>query len=173
MGYQFSFDVNPADETDIRMNAYNPDGLGTDHDAAGGPAVLSRPGILSAGPFARREPVATYVMAEGEELEWNEYRDTTLETAWGEIEGYIGDEDFPSGTLLKTATEAVDSDSSESIIVSFANHTLTPGIDYIEGDSIRLTLGESYLASAVYKVAAVSVQDSEDGAQYQVEFQPT
>lgn len=172
MGYQFSFDVNPADASDIRMNAYNPDGMGTDHSTGDGPAILSRPGILSAGPFARREPFATYFMVEGENFEWNEYRDTTLETAWGEIEGYIGDQDLPSGVLLKTATEQVTADVSESIIVSFAGHTLTPGIDYVEGDTIRLTLGDIYLPSETFKVAAISVQDSEIEPHYQVEFQP-
>jgi hypothetical protein len=172
MGYQFSFDVNPADDTDIRMNAYNPDGMGTDHSTGDGPAILSRPGILSAGPFARREPVATYSMVEGEDFVWDEFRNTAMETPWGEIETYIGDEDLPSGVLLKTATEIINSDASESIIVSFAGHTLTAGIDYIEGDKIRLTLGDTFLTSAVFRVAAITIQDNEVEPQFQVEFQP-
>jgi hypothetical protein len=173
LGYQFSFDVNPADETDIRMNAYNPDWIGTDHPANNGPAVLSRPGVLSAGPFTRREPVATYAMVEGAEFEWSEARNTDIETAWGEIETYIGDEDLPSASLLKTAGEVIDSDVSESIIVQFAGHTLTPGIDYVEGDTIRLTLGESILPTDTFRVAAITVQDNEVEPQFQVEFQPS
>jgi len=172
MGYEFSIDVNPADETEWRFNAYNPDGMGTDHSASDGPAVLSRPGVLSAGPFLRREPVATYAMVEGDELNWNEYRDTNIETAWGELETYFGSQDSLKGSLLKQATEIVTSDPSESLIFSFAGHLLTPVIDYDVGDLIRVSVGESIYPSAVFRVAAISVRDSEIEPQFQVEFQP-
>jgi len=172
MGYEFSIDVNPADEAEWRFNAYNPDGMGTDHSIADGPAVLSRPGVLAAGPFLRREPVATYAMVEGDELQWEEYRDTDMETNWGEIETYFGSQDSIKGSLLKQATEIVTSDLGESLIFSFAGHPLVPTIDYDVGDLIRVSVGESIYPSAVLRVAAISVQDSEIEPQFQVEFQP-
>lgn len=172
MGYEFSVDVNPADETEWRFNAYNPDGMGTDHSTSDGPAVLSRPGVLSAGPFIRREPVATYAMVEGDELHWAEYRDTAMETAWGEVETYFGSQDSLEGSLLKLATKIVTSDFGESLIFSFAGHTLTPIVDYDVGDLIRVTIGESIYPSTVFRVAAISVSDNEIEPQFQVEFQP-
>jgi len=172
MGYEFSIDVNPADETEWRFNAYNPDGMGTDHSAADGPAILSRPGVLSVGPFLRREPIATYAMVEGDELEWAEYRDTNMEAAWGELETYFGSQDSLKGSLLKQATEIIVSDPSESLIFSFAGHLLTPVINYDIGDLVRVSIGESIYPSAVFRVAAISVRDSEIEPQFQVEFQP-
>jgi len=172
MGYEFWIDVNPADETEWRLNIYNPDGLGTDHTTGDGPAVLSRPGLMAAGPFLRREPVASYAMVEGDELAWAEYRDTAIETAWGEIETYDGSRDSLSGTLSKQAIEIIDSDASESLVLSFSGHTLTPGIDYDVGDIIRVTIGDTFLVSSAFRVAAISVADNEVEPQFQVEFQP-
>ena len=172
MGYEFSIDVNPADETDWRFNAYNSGNMGTDHSVGDGPAILSRPGLMAAGPFLRREPVASYTMAEGDNFYWDEYRDTAIETNWGEIETYIGSQDSLSGVLLKQATEVVTSDGGESLILSFAGHPLTAGIDYDVGDTIRVTLGDDYYPSATFRVAAISVSDDEVEPQFQVEFQP-
>lgn len=172
MGYEFSIDVNPADETEWRFNAYNSGNMGTDHTAGDGPAILSRPGLMAAGPFLRREPVASYTMVEGDNFYWDEYRDTAIETVWGEIETYIGSQDSLSGVLLKQATEVVTSDGGESLILSFAGHLLTAGIDYDVGDTIRVTLGDAYYPSAKFRVAAISVSDDEVEPQFQVEFQP-
>lgn len=173
MGYEFSVDVDPADETIWRFNAYNPDNMGTDHSLLNGPAILSRPGLMAAGPFLRREPVSTYTMVEGDEFYWGEYRDTAIENNWGEIETYVGAQDSLSGILTKQATEVVSSDPGESLVLSFAGHTLTPGKDYDVGDLIRITLGDIYWPSSVFRVAAISVQDNEVEPQFQVEFQPT
>jgi len=172
MGYEFSIDVNPADETDWRLNAYNPGNMGTDHSVLDGPAILSRPGLMAAGPFIRREPVSTYTMVEGDNFYWEEYRDTAIETNWGELETYLGSPDSLSGVLLKHATEIVTSDASESLILSFAGHLLTPGINYDVGDTIRITLGDMYYPSSKFRVAAISVSDNEIEPQFQVEFQP-
>ncbi len=172
MGYEFSLDVNPGDETDWRLNAYNPKNMGTDFTAADGPAILSRPGLMSAGPFVRREPVATYAMVEGDELYWGEYRDLAIETNWGEIETYQGLQDSLSGVLLKQATDIITSDSSESLVLLFAGHNLTPLVDYIIGDTIRVTIGDTYYPSAMFRVATISVRDNEVEPEFQVEFQP-
>ncbi len=172
MGYEFSVDVDPADETIWRFNAYNSGNMGTDHSVLDGPAVLSRPGLMSAGPFLRREPISTYTMVEGDSFYWEEYRDTAIETNWGEIETYLGSQDSLSGILLKHATEIVTSDAGESLILSFAGHTLTPTINYDVGDTIRVTIGDMYYPSAKFRVAAISVRDDEIEPQFQVEFQP-
>ncbi len=172
MGYEFSVDVDPADETKWRLNAYNSGNMGTDYSALDGPAILSRPGLMAAGPFLRREPISTYTMVEGDNFYWEEYRDTAIETNWGEIETYLGSQDSLSGILLKQATEIVTSDVGESLILSFSNHTLTPLVNCIIGDTFRVTIGSMYYASAKFRVAAVSVRDDEVEPQFQVEFQP-
>ena len=172
LGYQFTLDVNPADDTDWQLNAYNPDWVGTDHTAADGPAVLSKPGVVSAGPFVRREPTATYTMAEGADLEWDDYRDTDMETVWGEIEEYVSVPDMPVTSLARTAEEVVTADTGESLVMSFQNHNLVPGIDYVEGDTIYVTVGESFQPTRKYRVAGISGADTTTTPTYQVEFQP-
>jgi len=166
--------VNPADETEWILNAYNPGTLGTDLSAADGPAILPGRGLISAGPFIRREPRATLGIAEGADNRWEHYRNFDMEVAWGEIEDYLGTEDISAASLIAAATELVESDEGESLILSFQGHRLTPGIDYVEGDEIRISLGENILPSGVYTVAAISVRDTPGDSEplYQVEFQP-
>jgi len=173
LGYEFSIRPASGDDTDWEFNIYNPGNMGTDHSTADGPAILSRPGVLSAGPFLRREPVATYAMVEGADLEWDEYRNATMETTWGEIETYLSLQEMPFGELGRTAQEIVEGDKGESLVMSFAGHTLTPGVDYDVGDSIRVSVGESINPSAVYRCVDVTVKDDEVEPQFQVEFEPT
>jgi len=174
LGYTFTMTVNPADETEWILNAYNPGTLGTDLSAADGPAILPGRGLISAGPFIRREPRATLGIAEGADNRWEHYRNFDMEVAWGEIEDYLGTEDISAASLIAAATELVESDEGESLILSFQGHRLTPGIDYVEGDEIRISLGENILPSGVYTVAAISVRDTPGDSEplYQVEFQP-
>jgi len=117
--------------------------------------------------------VATYAMVEGADLEWDEYRNATMETTWGEIETYLSLQEMPFGELGRTAQEIVEGDKGESLVMSFAGHTLTPGVDYDVGDSIRVSVGESINPSAVYRCVDVTVKDDEVEPQFQVEFEPT
>ncbi|KKK54950.1 hypothetical protein LCGC14_3079500, partial [marine sediment metagenome] len=77
LGYEFDMRPDPADDTDLRIEAYNPDALGTDQTTGDGGAIID--GFIAAGPLIRREPAATYVMVEGESLQWADTRNTTLE----------------------------------------------------------------------------------------------
>ena len=173
LGYEFTMTVDPTDDTVWQLNAYEPGTIiGTDHSIADGPAITSKSGVVSVGPFVRREPPATYGMAEGDNLHWAEYRNLPLETVWGEIEGYLGTQDISAGSLAAAATELVDGDSSESLVLTFQLPDPEPIIDYDVGDWIRITLADSFLRSRIYLVAAISVRDSEPAEQYQVEFQP-
>jgi len=164
LGYEFDFVPDPADDSVLEFSAYNPNGLGSDLTTGDGLAVVN--GFVALGPLVRREPAATYLMVEGDELEWADDRDTGLETAWGEIEDYIGSKDQMIDNLGTQATQELNLDGLEGIRFTLQGSTLTPGIDYKIGDIVRITPG--VIASARYRVFDITVQGSDPEDIFQV-----
>jgi hypothetical protein len=171
LGYEFSIDLNPADETDWRLNAYLSGQMGTDRTTTG-PAILSRPGIVNLGPIIRREPQATYVMVEGDDNKWADYRDTAMETAWGELEDYVGNADLLEGSLVLQAIEHVTSDKAETIVVNIQGGNVTPAVDFGIGDRITVSIAESILPRSEYRVVGINIRSVEPEAIFQVELEP-
>jgi len=167
LGYEFSFDVNLADHTDWQLNAYNPQGMGATLTTA----ILSRPGIASAGPIPQPRPYASYIMVEGEELFWGEAGEPEIEAEWGPIDEYL-----PSQNVLDTVTLTSEADAilengyNVPVVVTFRGSTLVPGINYLLGDIIPLNLSESIINESV-RVIGISVSDSEIEPTFQVEFE--
>jgi hypothetical protein len=168
LGYEFDIRPDPADDTDLRFEAYNPGGLGTDQTTGDGGAIID--GFVTAGPFIRREPPATYMMVEGESLAWADTRNATLETPWGEIEGYVGSKDNLVTSLATQASAELADIGQVELRVTLANPTLTPGIDYRIGDIVRVTPG--VIATARYRVMGITVKGAEPEPLWQVSYEP-
>ena len=167
LGYEFDMRPDPADDTDIRLEAYNPGALGVDTTTGDGAAIID--GFVAVGPLIRREPRATYVMAEGEDLIWDDTRDTTLETVWGEIEDYVGQKDNMVTDLAKIAAAQLDSFGQEEFQVSLQGPSLIPGINYRMGDIVRMTPG--VIPSAKYRVLAITVAGEEVEPVWQISLE--
>ncbi len=165
-GYEFDMRADPADDTSIELSAYNPDGLGTDRTTGDGGAIVA--GFVAAGPLIRREPAATYVMVEGEDLEWADTRDTGLETPWGEIESYSGSKDNLVDDLDTRAAAALAAVELEELRVTLQAPPLVPGIDYNIGDIVRVTPGS--IPTARYRVVAITVKYKDPEPLWQVSF---
>ena len=164
LGYEFDMRPDPADDTDLRLEAYNPNALGTDQTTGDGGAIID--GFIAAGPLIRREPAATYVMVEGESLQWADSRNTTLETPWGEIETYIGSKDqLVTGLPTQATTELAAIDQQE-LRFTLQSPTLVPGVDYRIGDIVRVTPG--VIATAKYRVMGITVKGDEPEPKYQI-----
>ncbi|KKL83237.1 hypothetical protein LCGC14_1976770 [marine sediment metagenome] len=164
LGYEFDMRPDPADDTDLRLEAYNPAALGTDRTTGDGGAIID--GFIAAGPLIRREPAATYVMVEGESLQWADTRNTVLETPWGEIEEYVGSKDqLVTGLATQAAAELAAIDQQE-LRFTLQNPTLTPGVDYRIGDIVRVTPG--VIATAKYRVMGITVKGDEPEPKYQL-----
>ncbi len=164
LGYEFDMRPDPADDTDLRIEAYNPGTLGTDQTTGDGGAIID--GFIAAGPLIRREPAATYVMVEGESLQWADTRNTVLETPWGEIEEYVGSKDqLVTGLATQAVAELAAIDQQE-LRFTLQNPTLTPGVDYRIGDIVRVTPG--VIATAKYRVMGITVKGDEPEPKYQV-----
>ncbi len=164
LGYEFDIRPAPGDDTDLRIEAYNPDALGTDRTTGDGGAIVD--GFIAAGPLIRREPAATYVMVEGESLVWADTRNTTLETPWGEIETYIGSKDQLTTGLATQATAELAAIDQQELRFTLQNPTLTPGVDYRIGDIVRVTPG--VIATAKYRVMGITVKGDEPEPKYQI-----
>lgn len=164
LGYEFDIRPNPTDDTVLRFEAYNPNALGTDRTTGDGGAILD--GFIAAGPLIRREPAATYVMVEGESLQWADTRNTTLETPWGEIETYIGSKDQLITSLPVQATAELAAIDQQELRFTVQNPTLTPGVDYRIGDIVRVTPG--VIATAKYRVMGITVKGDEPEPKYQI-----
>ncbi len=164
LGYEFDIRPDPADDTDLRIEAYNPDGLGTDQTTGDGGAILD--GFIAAGPLIRREPAATYVMVEGESLQWADTRNTVLETPWGEIETYIGSKDQLVTGLATQAAAELAAIGQQELRFTVQNPTLTPGVDYRIGDIVRVTPG--VIPTRKYRVMGITVKGDEPEPKYQI-----
>ncbi len=164
LGYEFDIRPDPTDDTILQMECYNPAGLGTDKTTGDGGAIVD--GFVAAGPLVRREPSATYMMAEGESLNWADTRNTVLEGPWGEIEGYVGSKDNLITGLATVATTALAEIGLEEFRFTLQNPTLTPGVDYRIGDIIRVTPG--VIPTAKYRVVGISVKGGEPEPLWQV-----
>ncbi len=164
LGYEFDMRPDPADDTDLRLEAYNPAALGTDRTTGDGGAIID--GFIAAGPLIRREPAATYVMVEGESLQWADTRNTTLETPWGEIETYIGSKDQLISSLPAQATAELAAIDQQELRFTLQNPSLTPGVDYRIGDIVRVTPG--VIATATYRVMGITVKGDEPEPKYQI-----
>ena len=165
-GYEFDMRPDPADDTIIELSAYNPDGLGADLTTGDGGAITS--GFVAAGPLIRREPAATYVMVEGEDLEWADTRNTVLETPWGEIEAYSGSKDNLIDDLdVRAAAELADV-GLEELRVTLQAPSLVPGVDYNIGDIVRVTPGS--IPTARYRVVAITVKYADPEPLWQVSY---
>ena len=167
LGYEFDMRPDPADDTDIRLEAYNPDGLGSDLTTGDGGAIVD--GFVSFGPLIRREPRETYVMTEGEDLVWADTRDTALEGVWGEIENYTGSKDNLVTDLAKIGTAQLNSFPLQEFRVSLQGPTLTPSIDYRIGDIVRVTPG--VIPTAKYRVVGITVAGDELEPVWQVSLE--
>ena len=168
LSYEFDMRPDPADDTDLRLEAYNPGGLGTDRTTGDGGAIID--GFVTAGPLIRREPAATYMMIEGESLAWADSRDATLETAWGAIEDYSGSKDNLVTSLATQAAAELAEIGQTELRFTLANPTLTPGVDYRIGDIVRVTPG--VIATARYRVMGVTVKGAEPEPLWQVSCEP-
>jgi hypothetical protein len=110
------------------------------------------------------------MMVEGESLIWADTRNTTLETPWGEIEGYVGSKDNLITSLGAQATSELAEIGQAELRVTLANPTLTPGVDYRVGDIVRVTPG--VIATAKYRVMGVTVKGAEPEPLWQVSLEP-
>ena len=152
-GYEFDMRPDPADDTMIELSAYNSGGLGSNLALGNGKAIIN--GFVALGPLIRREPTATYVMAEGDALEWADVRDLGLEVPWGEIESYIGSKDNLVVDLGLQANTELARVGLEDLRATFQGSTMTPGIDYNIGDTVRVTPG--LIPSAKYRTVGITV----------------
>ena len=164
LGYEFDMRPDPADDTDLRLEAYNPDGLGTDRTAGDGGAIVD--GFIAAGPLIRREPAATYVMVEGESLRWADTRSVTLEPSWGQIETYVGSKDQLVSSLAKQAFAELAAIGQQELRFTLQNPSLIPGVDYRIGDIIRVTPG--VIPTATYRVMGITIKGDEPEPKYQI-----
>ncbi len=164
LGYEFDMRPDPSDDTDLRLEAYNPGTLGTDRTTGDGGAIID--GFIAAGPLIRREPAATYVMVEGETLQWADTRNTVLETPWGEIEMYIGSKDQLISSLPAQAIAELAAIDQQELRFTLQNPSLTPGVDYRIGDIVRVTPG--VIATAKYRVMGITVKGDEPEPKYQI-----
>ena len=152
-GYEFDMRTDPADDSIIELSAYNPGGLGVDQTLGDDKALVN--GFVALGPLVRREPLSTYMMAEGDSLQWADVRDEGLEVPWGEIEGYIGSKDNLIDNLDVQALVELQKIGLEDLRVTLQGSTLTPGIDYNIGDKVRVTPGN--IPSAKYRTIGITV----------------
>ena len=168
-GYEFRTRVNPADHTEIFLDAYNPSKMGTDFYLTDGGAI-GMAGVVSYGPVIKREPTAVYAMVEGSEQEWGEDVTETLRTAWGGIETYTGSTELLEGGLAAAADLLTTGRDTETVVVKFQDPPLIPGIDYTIGDKVRLTLGETEVPSGIYRVDAIAVRSGDPEPEWTVQF---
>ncbi len=169
LGYEFDMKPDPSDDTIIELSAFNPDALGTDLTTGDGGAVID--GFVSVGPLIRREPAATYMMVEGDALQWADSRNTVLETPWGEIEGYSGSKDHLEGSLAAQAASQLAVVGLEEIRYTVQGASLTPGIDYQLGDKIRVTPGA--FPTQKYRVVGITVSYKDPEPLFQVSAEAT
>jgi len=169
--YEHRIRTNPADETEWLWDVYIEGNMGTDHDAVDGPSIIAGEFVVSVSEVVRKEPQATYVMAEGDELYWADARDTNKETVWGEIEDYTGTKEYQEGSLGTVATTRLNEEYTQSLRIVLAGDGLqyTPGVDYIVGDKLRISLGEAFLPSAVFRVVEITGRNVGSTAHFQVE----
>ncbi len=169
LGYEFDMKPDPSDVTTIELSAFNPDALGSDLTTGDGGAVID--GFVSVGPLIRREPGATYMMVEGDALEWADSRNTVLETPWGEIEGYSGSKDHLSGSLAAQAASQLAVVGLEELRYTVQGASLTPGIDYQIGDKIRVSPGA--VPTQKYRVVGITVAYKDPEPLFQVSAEAT
>ncbi len=168
-GYEMRVRVNPADHAVVWFDVYNPEGMGVDYSATDGGAILGA-GVVSLGPIIRREPLAAYAMAEGEDQWWGESLNTTLRAVWGDIEAYVGTNELLAGTLVDVADRMTSDKESETITVKFKAPPLTPGKDYVIGDIVRLIFGEDILTAGNYRVISIVIESGDPEPGFQVQF---
>ena len=164
LGYEFDMRPDPSDDTDLRLEAYNPAALGTDRTTGDGGAIVD--GFIAAGPLVRREPAASYMMVEGESLVWSDSRDATLETAWGAIEEYSGTKDNLISGLAKKTAFSLAAIGQQELRFTLQAPSLIPGVDYRIGDIVRVTPG--VIATARYRVMGITVKGDEPEPKYQI-----
>lgn len=169
-GYETRIRVNPADDTVLWWDLYNPGEMGTDWTLTDGGAVTSS-GLYSFGPIVRREPRASYGMVEGAELYWGEDLDTAIQSVWGDIEEYEGSDELLEGTLDSVAAGVTGNDNAEVVIVKFVAPDRIPGIDYVIGDWVQLTLGDEWLPSGRYRVIDIAYESGDPEPIIQVQFE--
>ncbi len=169
LGYEFDMKPDPTDDTIIELSAFNPDALGSDLTTGDDKAIID--GFVSVGPLIRREPAATYMMVEGDALEWADSRNTTLETPWGEIEAYTGSKDDLSGSLASQAATQLAVVGLEEIRYTVQGASLTPGIDYQLGDIVRVTPG--VFPTQKYRVVGITISYKDPEPLYQVSAEAT
>ena len=167
-GYEIDMHPNATDYTDIELDLFNVDSMGTDYTTTDGGAITGS-GLVAVGPIIRREPLATYAVVEGDEQEWGESRNTDMEVAWGEIELYQGVDEI-TGTLNEVAARLTTGSESEIVVVKFQNPNLIPGIDYKIGDVKKLTLGSDILPTTTCRVIAIDVSSGDPEPVFQVQL---
>jgi hypothetical protein len=168
-GYESTIRANPAAHTTLFLDLYNPGGMGTDYSITDGKAITGR-GLVSVGPIIRREPFATYAMAEGELQRWWESRNTVTQAAWGEIEDYRSTDEISSVSLAPVVARMTDATEGETVVAKFQDPPLVPGIDYVIGDVLRLALGDEILPAAAFRVAAIDIESGDPEPVFQVQF---
>ena len=168
-GYEHSIHPNSSDISIIEYDIFNPNGLGTDFTTGDGGAITMA-GVINVGPILRREPLATYGMVEGDGQYWGESTNAVLKAMWGEIETYSGSDEQLVGSLTDLADNLVTGIDSETVIITFQNPPLIPGIDYKIGDIKWLNLGEDILPAAAYRVVSIDIESGDPEPTYQVQF---
>lgn len=171
-GYEMRIRANPADDTVLWFDVYNPDGMGTDYSATDGGAVTAS-GVVSVGPLIRREPQAVYAMIEGDGQEWGEALNTTLQTAWGDLETYDGATELSVGTLATIASGLTTGASMETVVAKMIGPDLIPGVDYNYGDVVYVIVGDDLLPAGTYRVVDIAVESGDPEPMFQVQFEPS
>lgn len=169
-GYEFRIRANPADDTVLWLDAYNPGMMGTDYSAGAGGAV-GRGGVTSWGPVIRSEPQAVYAMVEGSEQQYGEALNTVLRTAWGDIETYTGSDELLVGGLQTAAGLLTTGNEAQTVVVKMVDPPLTPGIDYVIGDTVMLSLEEDLVPADSYRVVAIAVRSGDPAEEWTVQFE--
>lgn len=170
--YEARFRANPADETEILFDLYNPGNMGTDYTTGDGGAV-THSGLVSAGPLIVREPGASSARVEGDDNYWAEALNSDLQTAWGDIEAYQGSTELLAGDSLDSlASGIVVGDDTATVLVKFSNPDRVPGIDYDIGDWVILSIGEEWLTAGRYRVTDIVVESGDPEPIFQVTFVP-
>ena len=167
--YEARIKADPADDSILNLDLYNPLGMGVDFTSGDAGAITSK-GLVGDVEILRREPLATYWMMEGDALFFGEDRNTVLETVWGEIEGYSGSEERSEGTLDNLASKQTTGSETETIALSLQDPPLVPGIDYDLGDLTMLILGESMLPKASYRVISIDIGSGDPEPLFQVQL---
>lgn len=84
------------DETDglYKLDIFNPGGGGVNRPAISSTGALAVGMNVIGGEFVQNSPIASHWRVTGGDNLWDEGRDTSLETAWGQREGVINEPDI-------------------------------------------------------------------------------